>query len=197
MKLRLAAVLLLQQLSLAWGQSAPPADLITGSARGVMGFADCEVVPVGEHRGSPEGASKSPPLDRLIKLQIVQIARIAGSSDRYIVNLHPSVDRKMVRLLAGTACYRTRDYMNTDVSVVRIDAVKGGKTNWEGSIAYVIVASGKRTIAADDEPTEPTRLRLLFKLSPFEKDWRFVIGDIAYRNGQFQSDNVPVKLQQD
>jgi hypothetical protein len=88
--------------------------------------------------------------------------------------------------------------------LIKIDSVKGGRTKWDGAIAYATITSRRtelflqylraRSLSLD----ETVKARYLFRYDLFNQSWSMVATDIAPLNSpNFNSSNVPTTLTQD
>jgi hypothetical protein len=106
---------------------------------------------------------------------------------------------------ASTRCVKSIVTRPT-ITVLKVDMVKGGRTQWDGAIVYYTVTNTQFTelfrkyvIASKrDWVLGGTRVRELWKYDIFNKTWkRNPVTDGGPLNGEFMTSRVPEALERD
>lgn len=129
----------------------------------------------------------------------------SGPMGIFNVTLKFPIDGKMFKQDGKNVCIQISDYSNAGGKVVRTEQVKGGRTNWAGTIAYIqLTGIGCLPPPASfpnvcrNDPRKPRQFRALFREKPFGGGWLILASDVYIEEeNRFLGDKVLEALQAD
>lgn len=169
-------------------------------------------IPVGEYEfplpeASPGGARHDfvitlKALDQIGAVRITHHAGLIGFA-RFRVDVSPNIDRDDYYEQANRKCirnFKTPPILN----FLKIEPVKGGRTNWSGAIASFTVTMDrtellKRYIAAANVRvnSSPMKSRALYSYDIFQKKWVWLASEYAALDAPFTSSSISEALKRD
>lgn len=171
------------------------------------------IYPIGRRR-LPIGATEFDcGLSALENFGIIRVEKTGQEGFFNITVNEPKRDEIKVKPdLGGEGVFvKAYDYSSAKVQFNRIEYVKGGKTGWQGAIAYVTLHNVTlRPVAKkidefcrkinrrDSDQQYSPQYRLLFRKNPFNDQWRYADSDYYSKdNKEFIGKSVPLALERD
>ena len=187
---------------------------------------NCQPLPLGQYTWSYDGKSRRPVYylgqpgredfeDAVYyeKFGIVGIDLVkpidggfgSGPKGIFNVKLKFPIDGKMFKQEGKNICIRVSDYSGADGKVIKSEQVKGGRTNWNGSIVYIQLTGIRcfpnpgfvQDICRNDHK-RLTQFRVLFREKPFGGGWLLLASDVYFEEeNRFLGNKVTEALQAD
>lgn len=140
----------------------------------------------------------------LIRIQILRKDSNNAIRAQATVSIRDDIDKSQLREVGGKTCIGVGSYFFG--TIVKIDAVKGGKTLWDGAVVMATYSAQinelfmiyRKAVNLPFDGSTERKLMALVRYNPFNSTWGIVAADAAPVNlPDFKTSNVSKALQND
>jgi hypothetical protein len=129
-------------------------------------------------------------------IRITFAGHLMGPVGAFDLTLRHPVDGQLLRRDQDGVCLAFTDYSGVTGKISKTEDVKGGRTGWKGTIAYMSLTNfGCKEVPAGfpnicrNSPANVRQFRVLFREKPFGDGW-LILGHDLYVNNSFVTNNV-------